>query len=325
MAQSIRVKALKFVTPFFDYDLLEHESRYCRTVKEKYGIDVELIDISRDYINLLGDPPHGFGRYFNPCIDCKILMLSKAKELLMERKGDFLITGEVLGQRPMSQRRDTLQVIERDSSCRDLLLRPLSAKRLNPSQAEIKGLVDRERLYGITGRGRQPQIDLARKFGIRDYPNPAGGCILADPNLSKRVEKLYQGDFPIVGEKIGVTDIRFLLFGRHFLLPEKYWFILGRNQAENEKIDSLRQPQDWLFTLKERPGPTGILRGVTALPIESAEKEKICHFAAALVVRFSKKIVGKTIQDIMEIDTGTEKFTVGTTALDDSQFHRWQV
>ncbi|MBU1453408.1 MAG: thiamine biosynthesis protein, partial [Proteobacteria bacterium] len=177
----VRVLAVKFVTPFFDYELLADPERYQQEVMEKYGLEVVLYDLSNNYLDLLHKPAHGFGKNFNPCIDCKILMCSRAKELMAKYGASFLISGEVLGQRPMSQRRDTLRVIERDSDNDGLLLRPLSAKLMSPTKPETEGWIDREKLLNFNGRGRSRQIELAKQYGITDFPAPAGGCILADP------------------------------------------------------------------------------------------------------------------------------------------------
>ena len=197
MEQGIEVMAVKFVTPFFGYDILRDPEKYRLETEEKYGIDVRVVDISDDYLTLLREPSHGFGKYFNPCIDCKIFMLSRARAMLKELDAAFLITGEVLGQRPMSQRRDTLNVIERDSGSRTILLRPLSARLMNETEAERAGLVDREKLLDFRGRGRSRQIALAKSYGITDFPAPAGGCILADPILSRRISHIYSGTFVI--------------------------------------------------------------------------------------------------------------------------------
>ncbi|MDH3330482.1 MAG: thiamine biosynthesis protein, partial [Desulfobulbaceae bacterium] len=142
---AIRVVALKFITPFFDDHLRDTEKQYRESIWNKYEIDVRVVDLSAGYIELLRNPKHGYGKHFNPCIDCKIFMLHKARELMQEHHASFLFTGEVLGQRPMSQRRDTLRVIERDSGCEDILLRPLCAKRLPETKPEREGLVDREK------------------------------------------------------------------------------------------------------------------------------------------------------------------------------------
>jgi tRNA U34 2-thiouridine synthase MnmA/TrmU len=287
----VRVLAVKFVTPFFDYELLEDPEKYKQEIMDRYGIEVILHDLSHNYLDLLHKPSHGFGKNFNPCIDCKILMCSRAREMMTEYGASFLISGEVIGQRPMSQRRDTLRVIERDSGNDGLLLRPLSAKLMDPTKAETEGWIDREKLLNFSGRGRSRQIQLAKEYGIVDFPTPAGGCILADPILSTRIEKIYQGDFVIKAEDISVTDIRLLLLGRQFLLPEGAWLVLGRNEKENCKIESLAEENDILLHMPHRPGPTALLRGVkTHSSADIDDNAEVLQNAAGLVVRYGKKV-----------------------------------
>ncbi len=182
MAQGIRVVALRFITPFFEADVVE-PARYTLNMREKYGIEVEVIDTGHDYISMLKAPRHGFGRHFNPCIDCKIFMLRQARALMPKYGASFLITGEVIGQRPMSQRRDTLRIIERESGCEGILLRPLCAQLMPPTEPELQGLLNRDQLCRICGRGRSEQQALAAHFSIFDYPAPVGGCVLADVNV----------------------------------------------------------------------------------------------------------------------------------------------
>jgi tRNA-specific 2-thiouridylase len=287
-AQGIRIKAIKFVSPFFGYEILSDPERYREEMRQKYGIDVLVEDISSQYLQLLHSPAHGFGKNFNPCIDCKIFMLSRAKEMMAELGASFLITGEVLGQRPMSQRRDTLNVIERDSGNRSLLLRPLSAKLMKETEAEQKGLVDRDRLLDFSGRGRSRQIALAKEFGITDFPAPAGGCILADPILSRRVARMYARDFVLQPEEITRTDILLLLTGRQFRLPGGGWLILGRDERENQKLEGLYQENDMMLLMEHRPGPTAILRRATSLSADKLAGD--LQTAASLVVRYGKKV-----------------------------------
>lgn len=286
----VRVIAVKFVTPFFDYELLEDQDAYKKEVMEKYGIEVVLQDLSNNYLDLLHNPSHGFGKNFNPCIDCKILMFTRAKMMMAEYGASFMITGEVIGQRPMSQRRDTLRVIERDSDNDGLLLRPLSAKLMDPTVAETEGWVDRDKLLNFSGRGRSRQIQLAKEYGIVDFPTPAGGCILADPILSTRIERIYRGEFVIQAEEITITDIRLLLLGRQFLLPDGFWLILGRNEKENIKIEAFAEEDDILFHMPDRPGPTALLRygGKSIEAFESSDET--LKRVASLVVRYGKKV-----------------------------------
>ena len=308
--QGIKVIAVKFVTPFFGYDLLLKKEDYIKSTKEKFGIDLLLKDVTVPYLELLKKPAHGFGKYFNPCIDCKIFLLSEAKEMMPETGASFLVTGEVIGQRPMSQRRDTLRVIERDSGCEGILVRPLCAKNLEPTQAELEGLIDREQLLAFSGRNRTPQMKLAEQFGITDYPSPAGGCILADPVLSERIQEYY-----LQNKKIVPEDILLLLVGRQFHLPTGGWLVVGRNLQDNEKIEALQKPGDWLLQPSIIPGPTAILR-------DSSNPEELVT-AAALVVRYSKKsAVGKGPVKIIA-EQNSKQQLLDARPLDDSIFKSW--
>ena len=324
MAQGIRVKALKFVTPFFEDNLLHRQDQYRAEVKEKYGIDVQVVDLSTGYIELLRNPKHGYGKHFNPCVDCKIFMLTRARQLMESCGASFLFTGEVLGQRPMSQRRDTLRVIERDSCCEDILLRPLCAKRLNETKPEREGLVDREKLYGFTGRSRRQQMDLAAAFGIEDYPSPAGGCKLTDPNLGTRIEQYYKGRFSTLGSDFQANDIRLLLVGRQFMLPGGYWLVLGRVEKENDRITSLAEEGDWILHMEERPGPTALLRRAGKVVASSDELRDVALLAAGLVVRYGRKNKGRIDPAEVLIDQGKEQYTVVADPLDDKVFADWQ-
>jgi len=304
MDQGIEVQAVKFVTPFFGYDLLANEEKHQQSVKVKYGIDVKLVDVSLPYLEMLRQPVYGYGKNFNPCVDCKILLLSTARRMMDEMGASFLITGEVIGQRPMSQRRDTLRVIERDSGCDGILLRPLCAKNMPPTTPEIQGWVDREKLYNFSGRGRQNQITLAGEYGITDYPTPAGGCSLTDPLLGKRVENYYA-----VHEEVPVDDARLLLIGRHFKLPGGGWLVIGRDEKENLILEaSYLSDTDLALKNTERPGPLAILRyaGDDDVPI-----------AASLVVRYSKKIAGDPSTEV-SISGREEKKMVTVNSIDDS-------
>lgn len=326
MAQSIRVIALKFVTPFFDDTILRREEEYRKEVQQKFGVDVRVVDLSKGYIDLLQNPKHGFGKHFNPCIDCKIFMLTRARELMKEYDASFLFTGEVLGQRPMSQRRDTLQVIERESGCEDILLRPLCAKLLKETLPEREGLVDREQLYDFSGRGRRRQMELAEQFGITEYPNPAGGCILTDPNLGDRIEKFYRGELQISTRQFLPNDIRLLLVGRQFRLPGGHWFILGRDQAENDRILELAEQGDALIKMTERPGPTGLLRRAgNSLKGDDFSSSETVMQAAGLVVRYGRKIEGRILSSEVSVALDDEKTIRVAEPLADDQFMDWKL
>ncbi|MBC8316775.1 MAG: thiamine biosynthesis protein [Desulfobulbaceae bacterium] len=311
-SQGIRVQAVKFVTPFFDDDILKDIETYQRTVHSKYGIDVIAKDITESYIELLNNPPHGFGKNFNPCIDCKILMVHKAVEMMDEIGASFVITGEVVGQRPMSQRKDTLRVIERDSLTDGILLRPLCAKNLPPTQPEIDGIVDREQLHSFSGRGRSQQIELAKSFGITDYPNPAGGCKLTDPNLSKRIKAYYNE-----AEVVNAADIRFLLVGRQFRLPGGGWVSLGRQEDENIQIAELCIDGDILLNDVDWPGPTALLRHCS-----TPEDIKL---AAALVARFGRKKPPGQEDCQITVTMDNQETILSVLPIEDTIFTPWQL
>ena len=325
MDQGIEVIALKFVTPFFGYELLADPEAYYREIRKKYGISVQLVDISGAYLEMLRQPAHGFGKYFNPCIDCKIFMLERALAMLDELGAAFLITGEVLGQRPMSQRRDTLNVIERDSKTRGLLLRPLSAQLMKETEAEKKGLVEREKLLDFSGRGRSRQIELARSMGIVDFPNAAGGCILADPILSRRIALIYSGDFVVSHDMFEVNDILLMLIGRQYRLPGGGWLILGRDEKENIRIDKLREPGDVWLDIDERPGPTALLRRAgNYYSSEELKKEDIVR-AAGLVTRYAKKVDGDFCGGTVEVEDDGNRYQVYAEPERDAVFREWVI
>jgi hypothetical protein len=323
MEQDIEVIAVKFVTPFFGYEILRDPDNYKLETKEKYGIDVRIVDISDEYLQLLREPSHGFGKYFNPCIDCKIFMLSRARTMLKELKCSFLITGEVLGQRPMSQRRDTLNVIERDSGNRTILLRPLSAKLMNETEAEREGLIDREKLLDFSGRGRSRQIALAKSYGIVDYPAPAGGCILADPILSRRISYIYSGKFVVNQASMNVTDILLLLVGRQFILPGGGWLILGRDEKENLKIDDLREDGDIRFDIEERPGPIALLRRAKEIYPTNDARDADVSLAAGLVVRYAKKVNNEVCGGTVIVEVGGNHHEIAVEPVQDDDFRDW--
>lgn len=246
------------------------------------GIDLRVIDMGREYIDMIQNPKHGYGKNMNPCIDCKIFMLAKAKAVMESENAAFIITGEVLGQRPMSQRRDTLHVIERDSGLSGMVLRPLSAKLLPPTRPEQDGVIDRERLLDVSGRSRAVQLRLAEQFGIKGFSTPAGGCLLTDKNFSTRLRDLFARQ-----KDITTTDIRLLTIGRHFRLESGIKVVLGRNEKENHILASLSGPRYPLFTPIEFPGPAAVCVG------QPSHKDK--QAVLRLIQKYSKPVLGKTM------------------------------
>jgi tRNA-specific 2-thiouridylase len=226
-------------------------------------------------MRMLKSPAHGYGGHFNPCIDCKILMISEAIKYMEDVGAKFIVTGEVVGQRPMSQRKDAMRIIERDSGAEGILLRPLCAKLLKPTIPEIEGWVKRESLFDLSGRSRKPQIDMAEKLGVTDYPSPAGGCCLTDPIISKRIKKLYE-----IKASPDPHDIELLRIGRPFHIGDGVIMTLGRNLEENGVIEKIGIPGDIYIKLLDLPGPTGIVRGVLS--------DKKIALAMSILARYSK-------------------------------------
>lgn len=325
MEQGIEVKAIKFVSPFFHYEILEDVEGYRRRMYEKFGIDALVVDISEEYMQMLRNPAYGFGKNFNPCVDCKIFMVSRAKAMLEELGASFLISGEVLGQRPMSQRRDTLNIISRDSGSRSILLRPLCAKLMSPTRPELEGWVDREKLQNFSGRGRSRQMELAESYGITDYPAPAGGCTLADPILSRRISKFYADDFVVRAADMTVKDVLLLLVGRQFCLPGGGWLILGRDARDNDKLHAYAEQGDALLRMKKRPGPTALLRRASGFYENDAELQAELEYAARLVVRYGKKIDGERPETEVSVKMGGESSMVTAGSIDDEIFRNWML
>ncbi len=282
LEQEVEVEAVNFLTIFCACTSHSSCRLEAKRASEKLGIPLKVFNVSRDYLDLVKHPRYGYGKNINPCIDCRIFMLKKAGEYMMEVRGSFLITGDVLGERPMSQRRDALRIIERDSKLEGLILRPLSAKLLEPTIPEKEGWVDRERLLAIKGRSRKPQMQLATQFGLTEYPSPAGGCLLTDPGFASRLKDLFEHS------EASLNDVHLLKLGRHFRLSHQTKLIVGRNEGENDKLLTLAQPGDLCFQVADFPGPITIARG----ELDSASISKAC----ALTARYSKGKGEETIK-----------------------------
>ncbi len=263
----IDVTLICWVTPFFG-------AARARESAAHLGLPLLEVDFTDKFLPLIYDPPHGWGRGHNPCIDCHILMLREAGALMRAGGFDFLFTGEVLGQRPMSQNRGSLNLIARESGFADLLLRPLSAKSLKATAPEVQGWVDRERLLNLSGRGRTRQMALAEAHGITRYPAPAGGCLLTDPRYAVRLKELL-GHVQVASRQ----DLELLKWGRHFRLPGGAKVVVGRTERENDAILALKLPGDLLLKMDDYPGPL-VLVGEAA-PGEDLEK------AAGLAAAYS--------------------------------------
>jgi len=248
-AQGIEVQALFFETPFFP-------SPQAIKSAETINLPIKVVDITERHLEVVKRPKHGYGENMNPCIDCHTLMLRTAGEMLQEENASFIISGEVLGQRPMSQNRKALSLIAHESGFEGLILRPLSARHLPLTTPEEKGWVNRDELTDFSGRSRKPQMELARRLNIKEYPSPAGGCLLTDEVFSRRLKDLLSS-----GPNIERREIELLRLGRHFRIGPKTKLIVGRNKKENQAISSLSKENDLILRTVSVPGPTALAIG----------------------------------------------------------------
>lgn len=249
--QGIEVLAVNINTGFGSTkDRLSHMQSMC----EQVGAELKIIDIQSEYLqDVLFDPKHGYGKNFNPCIDCHAKMFAVAKRIMEAEGASFLISGEVMGQRPMSQNKDALQTVLNESNCEGLLLRPMSAKMLEPTVAETSGWVDREKLEGITGRSRDRQLELAKEIGLEDFESPGGGCLLTDENFGKKMFDFIKYD------KFEVKDIPVMKFGRHLRLSDGAKLVVGRNKDENEHLQNIDNDKYYHIKTVGLPGPHALL------------------------------------------------------------------
>lgn len=268
--QGIEIEAINFKSPFFGAEE--------RTVKAAQDLKIKLhiINLDNDYIEkVIKNPVYGYGKNMNPCIDCHAYMFKQAGDIMQELGASFIISGEVAGQRPMSQNKSALNAVDKLSGYKGYILRPLSAMLLSPTIPEIEGWIDRERLESISGRSRNRQMELALKYNITDYPSPAGGCLLIESNFANRLKKMFA-----ITPDVSTKEMEILKYGRHLYLANNLLSV-GRNQAENENIQRLAKDSDLLMKVTERPGPTALLR-----LNEPATTEQI-NTAAAIVARYS--------------------------------------
>lgn len=248
LEQGIHVEGINFFTGFCveghthairDKDRAKPKRNNSLWVAEQLGIKLHIVDVIEEYKNVLINPKHGYGAHLNPCLDCKIFMVNKAKQWIAENGFDFIITGEVIGQRPMSQRKATMPIVAKESGADDLLLRPLCAKNLPPTLPEREGWVDREKLYDITGRSRKPQMALAQHYGFTDYSQPAGGCcFLTDKNYSAKLVDLWQAQ----GHKnYDLDDVMLLKVGRHIRPGKNFKLIVAREEGEGRFLQGYQK------------------------------------------------------------------------------------
>jgi tRNA-specific 2-thiouridylase len=241
---------------------------------ERFGFEVRPCNLADKFIEIVKNPEFGYGRNMNPCIDCRILMLKEARVVMDTTGADFIITGEVLGQRPMSQRRDTFNLIDREAGVTDYVLRPLSAKLLKITFPEAKGIIKREMLYGFNGRSRKSQMVLAAEFGLTDYPSPAGGCLLTEPNYAHRLKDLLT-----YNPAPGFRDVDLLRIGRHFRFSPSCKIVVGRNKTENKTIQSMSMNGDCLLKVEGYGSPITLVSGEIT--------DEAIRVAASICARYS--------------------------------------
>lgn len=256
LEQGIEVEVLNFSTIFCTCNKKGGCSNFAQKISREWGVPMKVFSLSEEYLEVVKHPRHGYGKNLNPCMDCRIFLFKKAKEYMEETGASFIVTGEVLGQRPMSQHRHAMNIIERESGLMGLILRPLSAKLLAPTIPEKEGWVNREVLLNISGRSRKEQMQLADKYQLQDYPCPAGGCLLTDPNFAIRLKDLMKTkpDFDL-------KDVALLKWGRYLKVSEKSRLVVGRNQQENKVLEGLFREGNTLLFSEEVPGPISILWG----------------------------------------------------------------
>lgn len=300
--QGCAVTGISFASPFFS-------PRQAKESAAAISLPLEIVDFSDDILSLVEHPKHGFGGALNPCIDCHGRMILRAGEIVRSRGWDFVATGEVLNQRPMSQNRRSLEMVAKDCGVADILLRPLSAQLLEETEVERRGLVDRTRLCAIEGRSRKEQMALAAHFGLEKYPSSAGGCLLT--------EKLYSNKLALLRNQGRLRDrkaITLLKFGRHFLLPGGAKAIVGRNLAENEAMRNIAGDADYLILRPIGvPGPTTLLEG-------SASAEDLAT-ALRLCAGYSDKVPGDIRVRIFKGEELQEERSV--TPLPREEAHGW--
>ncbi len=310
--QGIEVEAVNFTSPFF---LCKNPTAGCPSeavrVAGELGVPIKVIELGVDFLEMIRSPRHGYGSGMNPCIDCRIFFLRKAAEYMAECGADFIVTGEVLGQRPLSQRKEAMLLVERESGLKGLLLRPLSAKFLPPTVPEQEGWVDRGRLPAISGRSRKEQMRLASEMGIEGYPIPAGGCLLTEPSFLSKIRDVFDH-----ADTLNMLDFALLRTGRHFRIGARTKAIIGRNEAENETLEDIMRPGD--ATLRW-------LGGGSPLCVVTGEiRSDLLEMAARILLRFTKAASGSECSIAVVVD-GTESRLAVVHEFDEGRIERFRV
>ena len=308
LGQGIELHALHFTSVFSASHEESASPGALARVAENWGVPMTVEDITDGLLRLVENPPHGAGSGVNPCIDCRIMQLRRARDLMGRTGARFVVTGEVLGQRPMSQRRGAMEVIEREADLAGLVVRPLTALALAPTIPETEGWIEREKLLGITGRRRAPQMELARELGVTDYPTPAGGCRLTEPGFARRARDL------IAHDELCLENVLLLEVGRHLRLAPSAKLVVGRDKDENERIISLAHEGDCLLEAEGFRGPLSLGRG--------AFDEALLHLAARITARYGQ---GRGEPAVTVEVRGALSCRLAVAPARDAELERWRL
>jgi tRNA-specific 2-thiouridylase len=268
---------------------------------------LKIVDVTKEFIEIIRSPQHGYGKNLNPCIDCRILMLKQAKKYMKDIKADFIVTGEVLDQRPMSQRFEQLMLIDQKADLEGLIVRPLSGGLLPETIPEKKGLINRNDLLSIKGRSRKISLDLAQQMNIDKFASPSGGCLLTDPGFCRRLADIMRYQ-----EKVDVRDIELLKTGRHFRLSPETKLIVGRNEEENEKLEQLKKSGETLIYVPDTGSPNALLMGTSPMEI-----------AASITARYSDRKDDDSIEVYCKKNKSIKKIKV--KAATNEELAKWRI
>jgi tRNA-specific 2-thiouridylase len=306
LKQGIDVVAINFVSPFLS---CAKDECGATDAAKQLGVPLKVVDIGDEYLKIVRKPKHGYGKNMNPCIDCRIFILKKAKKYAEEIGAVFIFTGEVLDERPMSQHFKAMKIVEEESGLKGKILRPLSAKLLPETVMEKKGLVDREKLLGIRGRSRKPQIKLAEEFNIKDYPSPAGGCLLTCKEYADKLRDLFKHK-----KRCSMTDVSLLKVGRHFRFGENK-IIVGRNEAENKTLTGKKAWKDYYFEVPNIGSPITVLQGAKTKKAIIAAAELTAFYSDAksgkVTVNFGRESLNKSVTVSIPSRAEVESLRIG--------------
>jgi tRNA-uridine 2-sulfurtransferase len=308
--QGFEVEAVAIKTPFCDFDCGRGCGFEIRETADNLGVNLKTVYLGDEYIEMLKHPKYGFGSGMNPCIDCRAMMFEAGKKHMEEIGAEFIISGEVLGQRPMSQHGPALRTIEKESGLEGKIVRPLSAALLPPTEPELNGLIKREDLGKIRGRSRKDQLRMAQEFGIENPPNAGGGCLLTDPKFAIRAKDLFSHI-----QTPNTNDIDLLKIGRHFRFDQKTKFIVGRNKDENEMLKALALDGDVLLETKDHVGPVSLIRGEIS--------HNLLELAAAITLRYSD--APKDVPSVVASQKNDIKSEISVMPVDESSYLQYRI